>query len=541
MSSDKKEIERLKRRIAGLEKTLKIVAGHSDREEKSLKHLFDDVSNTIPVPILISSNCGEIIFFNKNAQTIFAYSDYDFKNLNALKLYENPEDRQVLIQKLKENNGKTTSFSVSMKKSDGTIFPATLFSRYIKYENRKCLLTVTYDLSDVCREEQKRIKLEKQLRHTQKMEAVGNLAGGIAHDFNNLLHAINGYTQLLLLKRTGKSEGYKELKQIEKTAARAAKLVQQLLTFSRKADTKRKTINLNKELEQGKKILERTIPKMISITLEPAPDLKKIHADPTQLEQVFLNTGSNAADAMPDGGEFKIKTENIYLDENFCNVNTSVKPGEYVLLTISDTGHGMNKEVLSHIFEPFYTTKELGKGTGLGLASVYGIVQNHGAYITCKSETGKGTVFQIYFPAVSHNKDVQNKHIKEKQLKGGPETILIVDDEKPVRDLAKEILQDFGYNVLTADSGEKALEIYKNKINRIDLVILDIGMPGMGGHKCLSKLIEFDINVRIMIASGYSVDSQLKKNMESGAAGFIGKPYQLNEFLFRVRDILDKD
>lgn len=532
------EIDKLKRRITGLEKTLQIVAGHSGRTEQTLRDLFEVVSSTLPVPLIIASKTGEIVFCNEKAPEIFGYTNHDFQNITTPALYENSKDRQKLLDNLAKTE-EVKGFTVSMKKSDGLIFPASLFSRLITFEDQKCLLTMIYDLSDLRQEEEKRLLLERQLRHTQKMEAIGIMAGGIAHDFNNLLHAISGYAQILLLRRTEHSVDYKELRLIERAADRAAVLIQQLLTFSRKAEIDRKPMDLNREVQQAQKMLERTLPKMIAIGLNLASGLKTINADPAQIEQIILNTGSNAADAMPDGGHLIIDTDNVLLNERHCAEHAGIEPGEYVRLTISDTGHGMDSETVQNIFEPFFTTKQLGKGTGLGLASVYGIVKSHGGYISCHSEPDRGTRFEIHFPAIQTIEEPQQIKKQDTPIEGGSETILVVDDEETIRDLATEILQKYGYEVITVARGEEAIEVYARDSQRIDLVLLDLGMPGIGGHKCLSGLLQIDGNIRVIIASGYSMDEEVKKSLDAGAVGFIGKPYQLTDLLIKIRDILN--
>lgn len=241
-------------------------------------------------------------------------------------------------------------------------------------------------------------KLEAQLQQAQKMEAIGTLAGGIAHDFNNILQAIVGYTQILLMGKKASDPDYEKLQAIEKSAQRASDLTKRLLIFSRKVESKLRPMDLNNEIEQVSKMLESTIPKMITIELHLVENLKIINADPAQIEQIMMNLGVNARDAMPEGGRLIFETENVILDERYCKTHLGARPGKYVKLSISDTGHGMDKEILRHIFDPFYTTKETGKGTGLGLAMVYGIVKNHGGYIMCYSEPDEGTIFKIYFP-----------------------------------------------------------------------------------------------------------------------------------------------
>jgi CheY-like chemotaxis protein len=242
---------------------------------------------------------------------------------------------------------------------------------------------------------------------------------------------------------------------------------------------------------------------------------------------------------MPDGGRLSLETRNASLDEEFCRHHLGAKPGNYVLLTVADTGQGMDRETVQHIFEPFFTTKGIGKGTGLGLASVYGIVKSHGGYILCDSEVGQGTTFRIYLPAVQDVSAQVGTGVEGVFLKGGSETILVVDDEASVRELAVEILQRHGYQVFAADCGEAALETFQTRKGEIDLVILDLGMPGMGGLNCLRGLMQIDGSARVLIASGYSANGSVKECLESGAAGYIGKPYRLKDLLAQVRRVLE--
>ncbi|MBF0527799.1 MAG: PAS domain S-box protein [Deltaproteobacteria bacterium] len=395
------------------------------------------------------------------------------------------------------------------------------------------------DITERKQAEQEKEKLQAQLQQAQKMESIGTLAGGIAHDFNNLLQAINGYTQMLLIDKNETDPEYPSLQAILQAGNRAAELVRDLLLFSRKVDTERKPVELNREIENACRMLERTIPKMIEIELHPGRSLWPIKADPVQMEQILLNLGKNAADAMPDGGKLIIESENITLDEVYAQTNLEAKPGQYVLLTISDTGHGMDKETVGKIFEPFFTTKEIGKGTGLGLASVYGIVKGHRGHIDCYSEVGRGTTFRIYLPAIMPVDIDEEKVSKAKLPRGGTETILLVDDEEPIRGFASHLLKKFGYTVLTASSGEEALKIYAGGPKEIDLVIMDIGMPGMGGLKCLGEIVRIDPAAKVLVASGYAVNGQIKKTVEAGAVGYVGKPYKLTDLLDKVRVVLD--
>lgn len=282
---------------------------------------------------------------------------------------------------------------------------------------------------------------------------------------------------------------------------------------------------------------------MIRIEAHLAEDLEMIEGDSNQLEQMLMNLGTNARDAMPDGGTLIIETSNVALDEEYCKQHPETLPGRYVLLRVSDMGHGIDKDTLRQIFDPFFTTKNVGKGTGLGLSAVFGIVEGHGGHITCHSDPGKGTAFNIYLPAFIHER---SESIPEKRfledIQGGNEIILIVDDEPGIRDIGSQALSKQGYTVLTAVSGEEALNIYnrhRDKGKDIDLVILDIGMPGMGGQKCLKELLKIDPGAKVIIASGYSDNDYLNEALSSGALGFATKPFKKAEFLKIVREVLD--
>ena len=411
------------------------------------------------------------------------------------------------------------------------------------YDEKGNISRVIGDIMDVTAQkkaEEEKEKLQDQLQQALKMEAIGRLAGGISHDFNNLLQVINGYCQILLLDVTRDDPQHANLKAIQDAGFRAAELVKQLLLFSRKLVLERKPIKLNNEVKKAHKVLERTIPKMIEIEIHSGSRLWEVNADPVQMEQILLNLGTNAADAMPDGGRLVIETQNITITEEYARNNIGANAGNYVLLTVSDNGCGMDKDVIEYIFEPFYTTKEIGQGTGLGLASVYGIVKGHGGYINCYSELGQGTVFKIYLPALPRTDTRESDPaVRAKPPRGGSETILLVDDETSVRELATQILERFGYKILAASSGEEALEIFSAQSKEIHLVVLDIGMPGMGGAKCLSEIIRLEPSAKVLIASGYSINGHLKTIIKDSAAGYVSKPYELYDLLEKVRTVLD--
>jgi two-component system, cell cycle sensor histidine kinase and response regulator CckA len=420
------------------------------------------------------------------------------------------------------------------KRKDGTAYQeATTISPVFDYSGQIMnYVAVMRDITD-------HVELEKQLLHSQKMEAIGTLAGGIAHDFNNLLTIVSGYTELLIADTSKEDPAHADLSKISFAAQRGTELVRSLLAFSRKVESKPRPVNINHSVEQVRRLLSRTIPKMIEITVDLAHEINVANADPAQMEQVLINLAVNAKDAMPDGGSLAIKTANVFLDEDYCKAHLPAKPGPYVQITVSDTGHGMVHEILDHIFEPFYTTKGPGQGTGLGLAMVYGIVQQHGGHITCSSAPGAGTAFTVYIPAIE-TEAITDVGSTAEMIAFGTETLLLVDDEEFVRDLGVRILTRAGYTVLTAGNGKEALEIYLRNREKIALVILDLIMPEMGGIQCLQELLNVDPLARVVIASGFSVDEPAKETIERGAVAFVNKPYQTKQILKVVRQALDK-
>jgi len=424
---------------------------------------------------------------------------------------------------------------------EGRVFPVEITVNYLEFEGKEYNCVFARDISERKEAEKEKERMQVQLRQAQKMEAVGTLAGGIAHDFNNLLQAVQGYAQLLLLRKDGDDDGQRELQQIVRAATRGAELTQQLLTFSRKIESELQPIDFNREVENVRLLLERTIPKMIEVEFRLAEDLKMVNADPGQVEQILVNLAVNGKDAMPDGGKLIVETANVILDQDYCKIHRVANPGNYVQLTVTDTGHGIDKMTIEHIFEPFYTTKETGKGTGLGLATVYGIVKSHNGHIVCYSEPDEGTTFKIYLPTIDSTEEARKAEEHMSAPEGGSETILLVDDEEPIRSLGTQILEEFGYTVLTAADGESALQLYSEEQKKIDLVILDLIMPGMGGKLCLLELLKINLEAKVTIASGYSPDGPTREILKNEAKGFISKPYDLRQMLKVVREVLDQN
>ena len=378
--------------------------------------------------------------------------------------------------------------------------------------------------------------LENQLHQSRKMEALGTLAGGVAHDFNNLLAVINGYSELGLeaAGQGGKEE--ESFNRILDASDRAKNLVQQILSFSRKAEFKLQPLDLNDELNKLVPLLERTIPKMISLQLSLAAKPLVINANANQVEQIVLNLAVNAADAMPDGGRLVIETAEQILNQ----ARGSTPPGDYVRLTVADSGSGMSPETIEHIFDPFFTTKEVGKGTGLGLATVFGIVKSHQGFIHCTSQMGRGAAFDLLFPALEEIRPPEppSRNVSV-ETAGRGETILIVDDEPELLELGRQMLARLGYRPVIAASGEEALRVYSTLPQRPDLVVLDINMPGMGGRKCLQELLKADRQARVVIASGYFADGRRNDAVLEEAVDFITKPFMVADLAATVRKALD--
>ncbi|MFH1135238.1 MAG: response regulator [Pseudomonadota bacterium] len=510
---------------------------------KQSEERFRALSEESPLGITLINAEGRYEYVNPAFTKMFGYTLNDFSTGKEWFeiAYPNAVYRQTVIRAwlddlLVQGEGATQSRVFEVRCKDESVKsilfrPVTTqtYGQFVLYE----------DITQSLQSEEEKAKLQAQLQQARKMEAVGTLAGGVAHDFNNLLQAINGYTELLLMKKSTGDPDNRYLTAIHKAGFRASDLVRQLLLFSRKAESVQKPIQLQREVEQAKNMLERTIPKMVHIQVNVGDRLWPILADPVQIEQLLLNLGSNAADSMPDGGKLLFEIENIVLDSAYMSRHLAVQPGEYVLLTVSDTGQGMDKETLDKIFDPFFTTKEFGKGTGLGLASVYGIVKSHGGYIDCYSDVGQGATFKIYFPAIVRAEVEETRGSEPKPIPRGAETVLLVDDEEAIRSLAMQSMVQFGYTVLTAATGEEALAIYSEKTNEIDLIVMDLGMPGMGGYRCLEELLKINNQVKVIIASGYSINGQVRKSMTAGARGYVGKPYKLSDLLNTVREVLD--
>ncbi len=425
---------------------------------------------------------------------------------------------------------------VEKERKDGTRIPCILVATPFRDPGGELIGIVECfkDITEHKRAEDEKAKLEVHLSHAQRMEAIGTLSGGIAHDFNNLLMSIQGNISLMLMDLDSTHPYYKRLKSIEDQVQSGAKLTSHLLGYARKGKYQVKPINLNNLLKETSETFGRTR-KETTIHIDLAEDLFAIEADKGQIEQVVLNLYLNAADAMRVGGDLILKTMNVTHEDIRCKLYDP-KPGNYVLLTVADTGTGMDEETMGRIFVPFFTTKAMGQGTGLGLASAYGIIKGHDGYIDVASEKGHGTTFRIYLPA--SEKKVENTVYATEQIIEGSGTILLVDDETIVLDIGVEMLERLGYTVLKAKGGREAIEAYKQNQDKIDMVILDMSMPGMGGGETFDKITEINPNVKVLLSSGYSIDGQAKEILARGCDGFIQKPFTTNELSQSISEVL---
>lgn len=386
-----------------------------------------------------------------------------------------------------------------------------------------------------------RKKLEEQFLHAQKMEAVGRLAGGVAHDFNNLLTVINGYTELTLdrfIKPDNPARTY--IEQIKQAGEQSSALTRQLLAFSRQIVLQPRVLNLNEIIINVNKILKRLIGEDIDLEIALTADLWPVKADPGQIEQVILNLSINARDAMPNGGKLTIETDNIDLDQDYTDHHISVEPGRYVVLALSDTGHGMDAETRSHIFEPFFTTKEPGKGTGLGLATVHGIVTQSGGHIWVYSEVGQGTTFKIYLPRIEEAVEIELPDRTPARSVASSETLLLVEDNEMVRDLAGRILRSLGYTVLEASHGPEALRLIEEYRAPVHLLLTDVVMPGgMNGRELAEQISRRYPDLRVIYMSGYTDNAIIHHGVLEPGMTFLEKPFSPQALTAKIREILD--
>jgi PAS domain S-box-containing protein len=522
--------------------TERIRAEHELREaEQKYRSIFENALEGI----FRAGMDGRLISANPAMARIFGYGSaqemIDEVRDMERQLYMDPQD-QVEVLRLMRRQGYVAGYEALFRCKDGRVIWGSQHVRPVYGRDGELLYTegIFQDITDRRKAEEENRRLQQQLMQSQKMEAVGTLAGGIAHDFNNLMQVMSGYVQLIQLKAGLGSEERAYLGEIDEAIDRGRDLVQRLLTFSRRMDVKLSRVHVNGIVAGAVRLLERTIPKMVSLELDLDPEAPQIMGDSTQLQQVLVNLINNAVDAMPLGGTIRIETRGIP-GETAAEDEQCGRTGRVMRLRVADTGGGMDQQTLSHVFEPFFTTKEPGKGTGLGLSMAYGILKDHNGSISCASEVGRGSVFTILIPECGAGDGEQDvPRIDHGMRLGQGETILVVDDELLIQDIAEDMLTRFGYSVLRASSGEEALPIAREK-KEVAAVILDLGMPGMGGERCLKALLEVRPGLPVIVASGYAMHDLARDPKSKGAAAFLGKPYRMEELLQTIRAALGQE
>ena len=499
------------------------------KSEERFRRLFD--SNTIGIAVADLS--GGIVETNDAYLAMLGYTREDF--LAGRFRWDQltpPEFRaldQVAVEQL-QKTGVAQPWEKEFLRKDGSRVSVVIGVAMLEASEESCIAYIV-DLSA-------RRQLEVQLRQAQKMEAIGQLGGGVAHDFNNLLTVILGYSDLLATEVGEKSPLMESIGEIRKSGERAASLTRQLLAFSRRQVLEPKVLEVNALVSNLEKMLHRLIGEDMDLVTVLDPAVGRVHADAGQIEQVILNLAVNSRDAMPRGGKLTIETSNVDLDEAYAREHVTVRPGSYVMLAVADTGTGMSAETKSHIFEPFFTTKGQGKGTGLGLATVYGIVKQSGGYIWLYSELGRGTTFKVYLPRVDASAEEKVAPAVRPSTRG-TETILLVEDDQAVRALTRTLLEAKGYKVLEASGADEAIAIGTDPERPIDLLLTDVVMPEMGGSDLSSRLVVLRPGLKVLYMSGYTDDAVVRHGLVAEGARFLQKPFTPDVLARKLREVLD--
>jgi len=496
---------------------------------------FRSVVENSHTGIMVVNRQFKCVYMNQELVELLGYSEQEILNQDFRMLLSDHEKNILTEHKIQTERGEKVPnrYDFEIVRKDGEKRQMQVVVSPIK--NKEGESQTVIQMLDIT----ERNRLEQQLRHAQKMKAVGTLAGGVAHDFNNIMTAIRGCTDLVISQIEEDNPIYQDLKEVQVSAERASDLTRQLLFFSRNQPMEMVTLNFNKTLEGLFKMLHRLIGEDIGISTSLAPDLWMVYADKGSMEEVLMNLSVNARDAMPKGGKLTIKTENVIVDEVYCENSPEARPGEFVCISVEDSGTGMDKETIERIFEPFFSTKGPGRGTGLGLAVVYGIVKQHDGWINVYSEPGHGATFKIYLPISTGEEDKMEEGIDLTILKGRGERIFIVEDEKRVRDLARKVLEKNGYTVLTAESLEDAEKVFKKEGGKFDLLFSDVVLPDGDGIELSDRFLERKKDLKVILTSGYTDKKSQWEIIKQRGFRFLQKPYSLISLLQAVREILD--
>jgi two-component system cell cycle sensor histidine kinase/response regulator CckA len=514
------------------------------RAEEALKESERELStvfNSVRDGIVVLDEKGRITKVNRSAVRAGGYTEKDLigKSFQAFRFFASHNLPKIEAAfRLGIKGIESTPFEVELETGGGQKLYLEVQSSPLKGNGR--IVGVVAILRNITARKQaieERKRLEDRLQQAQKMESIGTLAGGIAHDFNNVLMGIQGHISMMLLRTDPNDPHLRHIKGIEESIENGASLTKQLLGFARGGKYEVKATDLNELIEKTCEMFGRTR-KEIRIHTKYQREIRAVEVDWGQIEQVLLNLFFNAWQAMPQGGDLYVQTGHVDLDDA-CTRPFGAKPGDYVKISVTDTGVGMDEATRRRIFDPFFTTKEMGRGTGLGLASAYGIIQNHGGVINCYSEKGRGTTFNIYLPVSEKVIVAREKELADEILRG-TETLLLVDDEDKILDVGEEILREMGYQVLVARNGKEALDVFTKHKDAIDLVILDMVMPQMGGGEAYDKMKEEKADVKVLLSSGYSINGEASEILDRGCDGFIQKPFRMKELSVKIRELLDK-
>ena len=495
------------------------------------KNFLQNILDSSIDGIIATDLQGRVISTTLNIKDLMGYDQGEVIGKKANTFYgKGVEDEKKIMKELMAK-GELRNHEMKLRKKEGGLIDVNISASLLRDEKGDIIgtLGIYRDIID-------KKKLEAQVVQSHKMEAIGTLAGGIAHDFNNLLMGIQGYTSLMLLDIDPTHPYYERLKGIEKQVKSGAELTRQLLGFARRGKYEVKPTNINDLIEKSSNMFGRTR-KEIRISRSYEKDVWTVEADQGQIEHALLNLYVNAWQAMPGSGELYLKTENVTIDVNYI-APYHVKPGRYVKISVADTGMGMDSATQQRIFDPFFTTKEMRRGTGLGLASVYGIIKNHGGIINVSSKKGEGATFNIYLPA--SEKEVIEEKNPPAEISKWSEGVLLVDDEDMIIDVGSQLLKKMGYKVLSAKSGKEAIQLYKENKDKIDIVILDMIMPDMGGGATYDRLKEINPDIKVLLSSGYSIDGQATQILKRGCNSFIQKPFDMKGLSNKIRGILDR-
>ena len=500
---------------------------------------FQSFMDNSPAVAFVKDDAGRMIYANRLCEQLF-FKGAEWLGKTDAELWPTETARQLRendLAVLAANQASEMVESVPM--SDGTVRHWHTYKFPMQESSgQRCLGGMAVDITDRRAAEESLRKRDEQLRQSQKMEAVGTLAGGVAHEFNNLLQAMQGYTRYAMEDLDAGDQRYQDLEQVLKASERATMLTRQLLSFSRRQTLEFADVQLNQAVQDLMKMIRPLIGEHITVQLLLSPQSTNIHADLGHLQQVLMNLCVNARDAMPDGGTLTIKTEGMFVRDSHQEVHPDLKPGGYIVLTVADTGCGIQPQHKEHIFEPFFTTKEIGKGTGLGLAMVYGIVQQHGGLVRIYSEPGYGSTFKIFLPAVDRNVVPQ---VSEpiRALARGTETILVAEDEPLVRSLTVRVLQGAGYETLVAKDGEEAIQLFEANADRISLAVLDVVMPRRSGREVYERIRQLNPNTQAIFCSGYDPETGQVDFVKDVGLRLIQKPFAPEVLLQAIREVLD--